>query len=123
MRFNSYEFAIFFAGLLPAYWLLQRHRGAQNVLLLVAGYYFYACWNPKFLSLLCLSTVRIVSRLRSFEGGFGFALAGQELQREPHLINRVDRLRHRPTGAARRRGWRPGGVPWRGLVQRVQSSK
>ena len=27
------------------------------MLLLGAGYYFYACWNPKFLSLLVLSTV------------------------------------------------------------------
>jgi alginate O-acetyltransferase complex protein AlgI len=57
MRFNSYEFAIFFAALLPAYWLLHKRRGAQNVLLLAAGYYFYACWNPKFLALLILSTV------------------------------------------------------------------
>jgi D-alanyl-lipoteichoic acid acyltransferase DltB (MBOAT superfamily) len=57
MRFNSYAFALFFAALLPAYWLLRRWRPAQNVLLLLAGYYFYACWNPKFLSLLILSTV------------------------------------------------------------------
>ena len=56
-RFNSYAFALFFAALLPAYWLLRKWRPAQNVLLLAAGYYFYACWNPKFLSLLILSTV------------------------------------------------------------------
>jgi D-alanyl-lipoteichoic acid acyltransferase DltB (MBOAT superfamily) len=57
MRFNSYAFALFFAALLPTYWLLRKSRPAQNVLLLAAGYYFYACWNPKFLSLLILSTV------------------------------------------------------------------
>src|SRR5262249_51535679 len=57
MRFNSYAFALFFAALLPSYWLLRRWRPAQNVLLLAAGYYFYACWNPRFLSLLILSTV------------------------------------------------------------------
>ncbi len=57
MRFNSYAFALFFAALLPAYWLLRKWRPAQNVLLLGAGYYFYACWNPRFLSLLILSTV------------------------------------------------------------------
>jgi D-alanyl-lipoteichoic acid acyltransferase DltB (MBOAT superfamily) len=57
MRFNSYEFALFIAILLPAYWTLQRHRGAQNVLLLAAGYYFYAWWNPRFLTLLVLTTV------------------------------------------------------------------
>ncbi len=57
MRFNSYAFALFFAALLPVYWLLRKWRPAQNVLLLAAGYYFYACWNPKFLSLLIISTV------------------------------------------------------------------
>ena len=30
---------------------------AQNLLLLLAGYYFYACWEPRFLALLILSTV------------------------------------------------------------------
>ena len=57
MQFNSYPFALFFAALLPTYWLLRKWRGAQNVLLLAGGYYFYACWNPKFLALLILSTV------------------------------------------------------------------
>jgi len=57
MQFNSYQFALFFAALLPTYWLLRNRRGAQNVLLLGAGYYFYACWNPRFLVLLILSTL------------------------------------------------------------------
>ncbi len=57
MQFNSYQFALFLAALLPAYWLLSNRRGAQNVLLLGAGYYFYACWNPRFLALLILSTL------------------------------------------------------------------
>ena len=45
----------------PAFYL---HTGCfatasrlQNIVLLGAGYYFYACWNPKFLALLILSTV------------------------------------------------------------------
>jgi alginate O-acetyltransferase complex protein AlgI len=57
MVFNSYGFALFFGALFPAYWLLQRWPRLQNVVLLGAGYYFYACWNPKFLLLLILSTV------------------------------------------------------------------
>jgi len=55
MLFNSFHFAYFFAILLPLYWLLP-HR-PQNYLLLAASYYFYSCWDPKFLSLLILSTV------------------------------------------------------------------
>ena len=57
MLFNSFQFAYFFAILLPTYWVLSRYLRAQNLLLLAAAYYFYACWNPKFLSLLILSTV------------------------------------------------------------------
>lgn len=57
MLFNSYRFACFFLLLFPTYWLLRRHYKLQNLLLLAAGYFFYACWNWKFLSLLILSTV------------------------------------------------------------------
>ena len=57
MLFNSYQFALFFATLLPAYWLLSNRPRIQNLLLLTTGYYFYACWNPKFLSLLIVSTI------------------------------------------------------------------
>jgi D-alanyl-lipoteichoic acid acyltransferase DltB (MBOAT superfamily) len=57
MLFNSFQFAYFFAALLPTYWLLRKHHRLQNLLLLSAGYYFYANWNPRFLSLLIISTV------------------------------------------------------------------
>jgi alginate O-acetyltransferase complex protein AlgI len=55
--FNTFHFAYFFALLLPVYWALRHHRRTQNLLLLAAGSYFYACWEPKFLALLVLSTV------------------------------------------------------------------
>jgi alginate O-acetyltransferase complex protein AlgI len=54
MLFNTFHFAYFFAILLPLYWVLP-HR-PQNYLLLAASYYFYSCWDPRFLSLLLLST-------------------------------------------------------------------
>jgi alginate O-acetyltransferase complex protein AlgI len=57
LLFNTFHFAYFFALLFPAYWALQRHYKAQNLLLLLAGYFFYACWEPRFLALLILSTV------------------------------------------------------------------
>jgi D-alanyl-lipoteichoic acid acyltransferase DltB (MBOAT superfamily) len=56
MLFNSFQFACFFSILFPVYWLVRKWTRLQNVLLLGAGYYFYACWNPRFLSLLVLST-------------------------------------------------------------------
>src|SRR3954447_14783227 len=54
MLFNTFHFAYFFAILLPLYWVLP-HK-PQNYLLLAASYYFYSCWDPRFLSLLLLST-------------------------------------------------------------------
>ncbi len=57
MLFNEFKFAYFFAILFPTYWALRNHQKVQNLLLLVAGYFFYACWNPWFLWILILSTV------------------------------------------------------------------
>jgi D-alanyl-lipoteichoic acid acyltransferase DltB (MBOAT superfamily) len=57
MLFNTFQFAGFFAILFTTYWTLRNHYRVQNMLLLAAGYYFYACWNPRFLALLVLSTV------------------------------------------------------------------
>jgi D-alanyl-lipoteichoic acid acyltransferase DltB (MBOAT superfamily) len=55
MLFNSFEFVAFFAVVLLVYPRLQ-HR-AQNVFLLLASYYFYACWDWRFTGLLATSTV------------------------------------------------------------------
>ncbi|MEZ6067099.1 MAG: MBOAT family protein [Planctomycetaceae bacterium] len=55
MLFNSYAFWLFFAIVAALYFRL-RHRG-QNVLLLVASYYFYGCWDWRFLGLIAFSTV------------------------------------------------------------------
>ena len=57
MLFNTFQFAYFFLILFPTYWALSRYKTAQNLLLLLAGYYFYAQWEPRFLVLLILSTV------------------------------------------------------------------
>jgi len=54
MLFNSWSFPPFFALVLLLYYRLP-HR-AQNVLLLLASYFFYACWDWRFLGLLLLST-------------------------------------------------------------------
>lgn len=55
MRFNSYEFALFFAFLL----LIAPRIGsrARQMVLLAASYLFYATWNPPFVLLLLFSTV------------------------------------------------------------------
>jgi len=55
MVFNSLHFVWFFVVVYAAYRVLP-HR-AQNWLLLVASYYFYAAWDWRFLGLLVASTI------------------------------------------------------------------
>ncbi len=55
MLFNSIDFLIFFPVLTLLYFVFP-YRG-RNYLLLVASYFFYMCWNPKYILLLMTSTV------------------------------------------------------------------
>jgi alginate O-acetyltransferase complex protein AlgI len=54
MLFNSLEFLVFFVCVYALYLVLP-HRG-QNGLLLIASYFFYGCWDYRFLALIALST-------------------------------------------------------------------
>lgn len=57
MLFNSLAFAIFLPVIFALYWLLSKKPLAyQNILLLGASYFFYACWDWRFLFLLMFST-------------------------------------------------------------------
>ncbi len=55
MLFNSFAFWLFFVVVMLLYHRFK-HR-AQNVLLLIASYFFYGCWDWRFLSLIVLSTL------------------------------------------------------------------
>ena len=55
MLFNSLEFIFFFPAVVALYFLLP-HR-FRWVLLLIASYYFYMCWNVKFVLLLLAATL------------------------------------------------------------------
>ena len=58
MLFNSIDFAFFFGIVFFLYWLpARRSLKAQNWLLLIASYYFYGCWDVRFLLLLSGSTL------------------------------------------------------------------
>ncbi|AUX19200.1 MBOAT family O-acyltransferase [Flavobacterium columnare] len=58
MFFNSLEFAIFLPLVFLLYWFVfNRSKKAQNTLLIIASYYFYACWDWHFLFLLIFSTL------------------------------------------------------------------
>ncbi len=57
MLFNSVSFAIFLPVVFFLYWFVaNKNLKTQNILLLVASYFFYACWDWRFLFLLMFST-------------------------------------------------------------------
>ncbi|TND06524.1 MAG: membrane bound O-acyl transferase MBOAT family protein [Bacteroidetes bacterium] len=56
MFFNSLSFVGFFFVVYATYLCFQRSYKVQNVLLMIASYFFYGCWNYKFLFLLAFST-------------------------------------------------------------------
>jgi D-alanyl-lipoteichoic acid acyltransferase DltB (MBOAT superfamily) len=58
MLFNSISFAIFLPIVFFLYWFgTKGNLRQQNILLLVSSYFFYACWDYRFLFLLVFSTL------------------------------------------------------------------
>jgi alginate O-acetyltransferase complex protein AlgI len=57
MLFNSFEFLLFLPTIFFLHWLIARSPREQNAVLLSASYFFYACWDWRFLFLLTFSTV------------------------------------------------------------------
>jgi D-alanyl-lipoteichoic acid acyltransferase DltB (MBOAT superfamily) len=58
MIFNSLNFAIFLPIVFILYWFAPKgNLKLQNILLLVSSYFFYACWDWRFLFLLVFSTL------------------------------------------------------------------
>ena len=57
MFFNSLHFAFFLPVIFFLYWLIgKQYKHSQNIILILASYYFYACWDWRFLFLLLFST-------------------------------------------------------------------
>ena len=58
MLFNSIEFLLFLPIVFILYWfLLSKNYKHQNILILIASYFFYGWWSLKFLILLFVSTL------------------------------------------------------------------
>ncbi|MCD0466768.1 MBOAT family protein [Flavobacterium sp. ENC] len=57
MFFNSLAFAVFLPVVFFLYWFVfNKTKSTQNALLIIASYYFYSCWDWRFLFLLVFST-------------------------------------------------------------------
>ena len=57
MLFNSLEFLIFLITIFTLYWFVIKKLNAQNILVLVASYFFYGWWDWRFLLLILFSTL------------------------------------------------------------------
>lgn len=58
MLFNSIDFAFFLPLVFVLYWFVtNKSLKAQNILLLASSYFFYSCWDWRFLFLLMFSTI------------------------------------------------------------------
>jgi alginate O-acetyltransferase complex protein AlgI len=58
MLFNSFNFALFLPIVFILYWFVSnKNLKFQNLLLLVSSYFFYSCWDWRFLFLLIFSTL------------------------------------------------------------------
>ncbi|TDW47160.1 D-alanyl-lipoteichoic acid acyltransferase DltB (MBOAT superfamily) [Flavobacterium sp. 270] len=57
MFFNSFAFTVFLPIVFFLYWFVfNKTKSSQNALLIAASYYFYSCWDWRFLFLLIFST-------------------------------------------------------------------
>jgi len=57
MLFNSLDFAVFLPVVFILYWFItDKYLKAQNILIVLASYFFYAWWDWRFLSLILFST-------------------------------------------------------------------
>ncbi|MBQ5849468.1 MAG: hypothetical protein IIW54_01410 [Lachnospiraceae bacterium] len=55
MQFTSFEFAVFFPLVVVCFYIMPKK--ARPVWLLLASYYFYMGWNPKYAVLILASTI------------------------------------------------------------------
>ncbi|APS38794.1 MBOAT family O-acyltransferase [Salegentibacter sp. T436] len=57
MLFNSISYLLFSPLVFTIYWLLKKKLNIQNLFILIASYFFYACWDYRFLVLIIFSTL------------------------------------------------------------------
>ncbi len=73
MLFNTLSYAVFFGVVFVVAWLLAPRVRARLWFLLLASYYFYSCWDARFLALIFASS--------SVDWLLGNAIAGAPTQR------------------------------------------
>ena len=87
MLFNSIEFFVFLPIVFSLYWAVSNKPASyQNLVLLLASYFFYGWWSWKFLILLAIST------LLDYSYGFGVASANRKRARSFLWLSVINNL-------------------------------
>lgn len=81
MLFNSYSFLILFPVVVGVYFAIPKKT--RYIWLLVASYFFYMSWNPKYALLLAFSTL--------VTWASGLALSSISLREKSHGISYIYR--------------------------------
>jgi len=72
MLFNSLDFAVFFPIIFILYWFVfNKSVKVQNIFLLAASYFFYACWDWRFVFLIAsvtLANFYFAKAIAAYEG-------------------------------------------------------
>ena len=69
-----FRFCVFLPLVFSLYWLFRKSIKIQNIILLLASYYFYSCWDWRFLSLIVISTI--------VDYSVGWSLSKEESQKK-----------------------------------------
>ena len=81
MLFNSVSFALFLPVVFFLYWfVVNKNLTRQNLMLLIASYFFYACWDWRFMFLLMFST------LLDYYTGLQMCISGTQKMRKFWLL-------------------------------------
>ncbi len=91
MLFNSLSFAVFFPIVFILYWFVANKKLVQqNMMLLCASYYFYACWDYRFLFLLMFSTLLdYYTGIKMFEAKKNYQLSALSFEPSRHNSNLI----------------------------------
>lgn len=84
MFFNSIEYAIFLPIVFILYWFVFHNSfKIQNIMLVASSYFFYACWDWRFVFLLAFSTIL------DFVSGLQIAKVKSQVHKKIWLISSV----------------------------------
>ena len=84
MLFNSLDFLIFFPIVILGYFALPRRL--KNLWLLLSSYFFYMCWNAKYLLLILISTLITYFSGLAMERIKGLAVTEDRKKRKKQLV-------------------------------------